>query len=79
MIEGFVHVFMLVVVMGSGDSRRVQPNPLYFYDINECQYFAKAVPRQYGNYNYSSYVDPRDRITAYCKPVYMQDSPYIYK
>ena len=79
MIEGFVHAFMLVVIIGTNEYRRVQPNPMYFYDIHDCQYFAKAVPRQYGNYNYNSFVDARDRITTYCQPVYMKDGSHIYK
>jgi hypothetical protein len=74
-----VHAFMLVVVLGTGDFRQIQPNSLYFYSIDRCQYFAKAVPRQYGNYGHTTYVDPKDRITAYCKPVYRKDGADIYK
>jgi len=73
-----IHAFMLVVVLGVGESRQVQPNPMYFRSIHVCQYYAKAIPRQYGNYSYSSRVDPKDRITAYCKPVYVKDGPNIY-
>ena len=73
-----IHAFMLVVVMGTGEFRKIQPNPMYFRSIDVCQYYAKAVPRQYGNYEYSSRVDPKDRITAYCKPVYVKDGPNIY-
>jgi len=60
-------------------SRQIQPNSLYFYSIDRCQYFARAVPRQYGNYGHTTYVDPKDRITAYCKPVYRKDGTDIYK
>ena len=74
-----VHAFMLVVVLGTGDFSQIQPNSLYFYSIDRCQYFAKAVPRQYGNYGHTTYVDPKDRITAYCKPVYRKDGDDIYK
>ena len=73
-----IHAFMLVVVMGTGDFRKVQPDTMYFRSIDVCQYYAKAVPRQYGNYSYVSRVDARDRITAYCKPVRVKDGPYIY-
>jgi len=73
-----IHAFMLVVVLGTGEFRKVQPNPMYFRSIDVCQYYAKAIPRQYGNYSYSSRVDPKDRITAYCKPVYVKDGPNIY-
>ena len=65
------HAFMLVVILGTGEFRKQQPNPMYFRSINVCQYYAKRLPRQYGNYSYSSLVDPKDRVTAYCKPVYV--------
>lgn len=74
-----VHAFMLVVVLGTGEFRKVQPSPMYFYSVDRCQYFAKRIPRQYGNYSYSSRIDPKDRITAYCKPVYIKDNEGIYE
>ncbi len=46
--------------------------------IDVCQYYAKRIPMQYGNYNYSSLVPSEHRITAYCKPIYTQDGPNIY-
>ena len=55
---------------------------MYVYSIDRCQYFAEAVPRQYGNYSYRDRVDPKDRVTAYCKPVYINpDSvkPEVYR
>lgn len=73
---------MLVVVMGIGDSRREQPNPMYFFSIDRCQYFAKKVPEQYGNYRHRYLIPPKDRITAYCKPVYVNPEtikPEIYR
>ena len=73
-----IHAFMLVVVLGTGDERKVQPNPMIFRSIDVCQYYAARVPKQYGNYSYRMYIDPKDRITAYCKPVYIQDGPNIY-
>ena len=73
-----IHAFMLVVILGTGDARQVQPNPMYFRSIDVCQYYAKRIPMQYGNYNYSSLVPSEHRITAYCKPIYTQDGPNIY-
>ena len=69
-----IHAFMLVVLIG-GD---LQPAPMYFRSIDVCQYYAKRIPRQYGNYSHSSLVPPEHRITAYCKPTKVQDGPYIY-
>ena len=73
-----IHAFMLVVVMGVGEFRQVQPNSMIFRSINVCQYYAKRIPRQYSNYRYGYLSDPKDRVTAYCKPIYTQDGPNIY-
>lgn len=69
-----IHAFMLVVLIADVQ----QPSPMYFRSIDVCQYYAKRIPRQYGNYNYSSLVPPEHRVTAYCKPVKMQDGPNVY-
>ena len=65
---------MLVVLIG-GD---LQSAPMYFRSIDVCQYYAKRIPRQYGNYSHSSLVPSEHRVTAYCKPVKVQDGPNIY-
>ena len=65
---------MLVVLIADVQ----QPSPMYFRSIDVCQYYAKRIPRQYGNYG-SKYLVPKEhRITAYCKPVKVQDGPNIY-
>tara|TARA_B100000212_G_C26927171_1_gene344550 strand:+ start:180 stop:341 length:162 start_codon:yes stop_codon:yes gene_type:complete len=51
---------------------------MYFRSIDVCQYYAKRIPRQYGNYGYKDLVPSEHRITAYCKPVYVKDGDYIY-
>ena len=69
-----IHAFMLVVLIADAQ----QPSPMYFRSIDVCQYYAKRIPKQYGNYG-SKYLVPKEhRITAYCKPVKVQDGPYIY-
>tara|TARA_Y100000592_G_scaffold16559_1_gene24698 strand:- start:11127 stop:11285 length:159 start_codon:yes stop_codon:yes gene_type:complete len=50
---------------------------MYFYDINECNFFAKQVSKRYGNYGFADYMDPKDRVTAYCVP--KQVDPEIIK
>ena len=71
-----IHAFMLVVVIiGDFDNNH---NSMIFRSIDVCQYYAKRIPRQYGNYRYRYLSDPKDRVTAYCKPVYTQDGPNIY-
>ena len=69
-----IHAFMLVVLIG-GD---LQPSPMYFRSIDVCQYYAKRIPRQYGNYSHSSLVPAKHRVTDYCKPVKVQAGPGGY-
>ena len=69
-----IHAFMLVVLIADVQ----QPSPMYFRSIDVCQYYAKRIPRQYGNYSYSYLVPPEHRVTAYCKPVKVQDGPNVY-
>ncbi len=69
-----IHAFMLIVLIADAQ----QPNSMYFRSIDVCQYYAKRIPRQYGNYGSKHLVPKEHRITAYCKPVKVQDGPYIY-
>ena len=36
-----VHVFMLVVIMGTGEFRQQLPNPMFFYSIDRCRILQK--------------------------------------
>ena len=74
-----IRLFMLVVVLGAGEEVKQQPNPMYFRSIDVCQYYAKRIPRQYGNYGSKYMVPPEHRVTAYCKPVRVQDRLNIYR
>jgi len=65
------HVFLLLVYLGTGEFRTLTSNDMYFYNINDCLYFASRVSKQYGNYKYNGYVDTKDRVTAYCVPKYI--------
>jgi|TARA_A200000159_G_C7145533_1_gene264976 hypothetical protein len=65
------HVFLLLVYLGTGDARRLESGDMYFRDINECNYFASRVTKRYGNYQYKYLIDPKDRVTAYCVPRYV--------
>ena len=73
-----IHAFMLIVLLGSGEDAKQQPNSMIFRSIDVCQYYAARIPRQYGNYKYRDYIPPKDRVTAYCKPVRVQDGPNVY-
>ena len=48
---------MLIIVIGTGEFRKQQPNPMYFRSIETCNWYASQVVKQYGNYRYNSYVD----------------------
>jgi len=37
------HVFLLLVYMGTGDFRNLDSSDMYFWDVNECNYFASRV------------------------------------
>ena len=65
-----LHAFMLMVLIAD----QPQPNPMYFRSIDTCQYYAKRIPRQYGNYGSKHLVPAEHRITAYCKPVYIDSN-----
>jgi len=68
-----IHVFLLMVYLGTGDTRQLVSNNMYFYDLDRCNYFASQIVKRYGNYRYSSHVDPKDRATAYCVPKYIKE------
>jgi len=65
------HLFLLLVFLGTGDARRLTSGDMYFADITRCNYFASQISKRYGNYTYSDFIDPRDRVTAYCVPKYI--------
>lgn len=67
-----LHAFMLVVLI----AEKQQPNPMYFRSIDVCQYYARRIPNSYGNYGHTSMVPAEHRITAYCKPVYVDSTRY---
>jgi len=73
------HVFLLLVYLGTGDTRELASNDMYFKSIDDCNYFASRVAKRYGNYGYRDYLDPEDRVTAYCVPKYVNpDNVRIY-
>ena len=66
------HVFLLLVWLGTGDSRKLESGDLFFRSLTECNYFASQITKRYGNYSYTDYIDARDRATAYCVPRYIK-------
>ena len=74
-----IHAFLLLVYLGTGDSRQLISNDMYFRSIDDCNYFAAQVAKRYGNYKHYSYLDPKDRVTSYCVPKYVsEDTVRVY-
>ena len=69
-----MHVFLLLVYLGVGDDRVLVSNDMYFKSILDCNFFASEVSKRYGNYQYSDWIDNRDKVTAYCIPKYINPS-----
>lgn len=63
-----IHVFLLMLYLGTGDDRKLISQDMYFYSIDDCNYFAKRLIERHGNYGVIEWMDPRDRATAYCTP-----------
>lgn len=68
-----IHVFLLMVYLGTGDDRRLISNDMYFRSLLDCNFFASELAKRYGNYYSIDRMDPRDRVTAYCIPKYIKD------
>ena len=74
-----MHVFLLMVYLGTGDSRKLISNDMYFRSVTDCNYYAKELTKRYGNYQSIDRMDSRDRVTAYCVPKYIKkDSIEVY-
>ncbi len=66
-----------MVYLGTGDDRRLVSGDMYFADIERCNWFASQLARRYGNYKYSQYMDPKDRVTSYCLPKYVDETKTV--
>ena len=66
-----VHAFLLVLLLGDV----VQGGqPMYFRNIETCNWYASKIVKRYGNYTYRSLVPKEHQATAYCKPVYINSN-----
>lgn len=63
-----VDAFLLLVYLGTGEFRKLESGTMYWRSINDCNWYASQVTKRFGNYQYSAYLDPKDRVTAYCVP-----------
>ena len=74
-----MHVFLLMVYLGVGDSRKVISDNMYFRSVTDCNFYAKELTKRYGNYQSLDRMDSRDRVTAYCVPKYIKkDAVSVY-
>ena len=60
------HVFLLFVLLGTGEEQRMVSKDMYFRDLNECVWFAQKRHKQ-GN-----------KVTAYCLPKLVDESVRVY-
>jgi hypothetical protein len=67
-----LHVFLLVVYIGTGESRYLASGDMYFKSVTTCNFFAAELSKRYGSYGSVDWMDPRDRVTAYCIPKYLK-------
>lgn len=68
MMGEWIVAFSLVMYQGAGDVRREIPTNLIFYSVSDCQWYARQLARQYGNYKYVDLIPAKDRLTTYCLP-----------
>jgi hypothetical protein len=66
-----IHVFLLMVYLGTGEDRRAVSKDMYFYSVVDCNFFANEVSKRFGNYGSIESMNSKDRITAYCLPKYI--------
>ena len=45
-----VHAFLLLVYLGTGETRSLVSGDMYFYSIVDCNFYAAQVSKRYGNY-----------------------------
>ena len=68
-----VHAFMLMVVIGAVSFVRYNRTLCIFKDyMTVCTTQKEQSSSTQKNYPWDAHVDPRDRVTAYCKPVYVE-------
>lgn len=71
------HVFLLTLIVGD----KTVSNDMYFWNINDCNYYASRLTRRYGNYKYNHQVPQESKATAYCTPKLVDTSkirPQVY-
>ncbi len=66
-----MHVFLLLVYLGTSENRVLVSADMYFKNIDRCNYFASQLAKRYGNYGSIDWMDPKDRATIYCVPKYI--------
>ena len=68
-----LHVFLLVIYIGTGENRYLASGDMYFASITTCNFYAAQSTKRYGSYRYMDWLDARDRVTAYCIPKYIKE------
>ena len=58
-----VHVFVLLVFVGFGDTRKLVSDDMHFQSVEACNFHAREIVRRYGHQ-----VNQKDWSVAYCVP-----------
>jgi len=61
-----MHVFLLLVYLGVGEEKQLVSGDMYFYDLDECTWFAQKLHKQ------------GSKITAYCLPKLVDKNVKVY-
>jgi hypothetical protein len=60
------HVFLLFVFLGTGEDKRQVSADMYFYDLNDCVWYAQTLAKQ------------GKLVTSYCLPRLVDESVRVY-
>ncbi|MBK55895.1 MAG: hypothetical protein CMC84_01020 [Flavobacteriaceae bacterium] len=67
------HAFILVLVLGGIEQRG---NPMYFKNINDCNYIASKLVFRY--HNNETQIPKKYQVIAFCKPTLVNEKTRVY-
>tara|TARA_B100001027_G_scaffold180059_1_gene131416 strand:+ start:16 stop:276 length:261 start_codon:yes stop_codon:yes gene_type:complete len=72
-LNNMFHAFILVLVLGGIEQRG---NPMYFKNINDCNYFASKLVLRYDNNG--GEIPEKYKAIAFCKPTLVNEKTRVY-
>ena len=64
-----IHAFMLVLIVGGQNVSTGAP--MYWTNVETCNWYARQIVKRYGNYKYYHNIPRELKATSYCTPVYI--------